>query len=627
MPHNNERSTPAALTLAALGVVFGDIGTSPLYAMKEAFAQTHYPLAVTPENILGILSLIVWTLIIVVTLKYVVLVLRADNHGEGGVVALLARVVERSGDRPRKKAIAIALGLAGAALFYGDGVITPAISVLSAVEGLEVATPAMKPFVVPIALGILIALFLPQRRGTASVGRIFGPVVAVWFLALAVIGVSNILRHPEVLAALSPTYAIGFFVSNPMVAFLALGAVFLTVTGAEALYADMGHFGARPIRVAWLGFVMPGLLLNYFGQGAVLIADPAAVSNPFYLSVPSWGVLPLVALATAASVIASQALITGVYSVTRELVQLGYCPRIAIQHTSGAQMGQIYVPFMNWLLLALVLAVVVGFRSSTNLAAAYGIAVSMTMVITTLLAFSVSRRDWNWPTALAVLVWGPLLAVELAFCAANATKIADGGWFPLVFGGLLFTLLSTWRRGREQLARRSEDEGIPLVPFIEALVADPALARVPSAAVFLSPRCDTVPRALLHNLKHNMVMHETTVFVSVAFMQQPRVPDSQRVLVERIAAGCWRVKLYFGFMEEPDVPAALEWCAEQDLALEPMRVSYFLSRETLLPTPGEGMALWRERVFEFMFRNATSAAAFFNLPPNRVVELGSQVEI
>ncbi|WP_374601209.1 potassium transporter Kup [Niveibacterium sp.] len=628
MSHSNEKSSQSALTLAALGVVFGDIGTSPLYALKEAFTQQHHPLAATPDNVYGILSLIVWTLLIVVTLKYVVFVLRADNHGEGGVVALMARVLGHAGEsRPRKRMTVIVLGLAGAALFYGDGVITPAISVLSAVEGLEIATPAATRFVVPITLAILVGLFLVQKHGTAKVGGVFGPVVAIWFGVLALVGLYNILHHPEVLFALSPHHAVRFFMEHGSIAFLALGAVFLTVTGAEALYADMGHFGARPIRLAWTFVVLPGLLLNYFGQGALLISSPDAVRNPFFLAVPGWGVYPMVALATAASVIASQALISGVYSVTRELIQLGFCPRISIQHTSGAQMGQIYVPFMNWTLLLLVVLVVLGFRSSSNLAAAYGIAVSMTMVITSVLAFSLVRRDWKWPTWVAVLVWGPLLTIETAFLLANGTKILDGGWFTLLFGGFLFMLLSTWRRGRELLAERSEGEGIPLAPFIEGLVADPGLARVPSEAVFLSPRGNAVPRALLHNLKHNMVMHETTVFASVIFLPQPRVQPAQRVLVERIAGGCWRVRLFFGFMEDPDVPAALEWCAEQDLALDPMRVSYFLSRETLLPTPGEGMALWRERVFEFMFRNATSAAAFFKLPPNRVVELGSQIAI
>ncbi|HEX5128021.1 MAG TPA: potassium transporter Kup [Rhodocyclaceae bacterium] len=615
-----------ALTLAALGVVFGDIGTSPLYAMREAFSQVHYSLPVAHDNVLGILSLIVWTLLIVVTFKYVVIVLRADNHGEGGVVALMARVVERSKDRPRKRTIAIVLGLFGAALFYGDGVITPAISVLSAVEGLEVVTPSFAPFILPITLGILIGLFFAQHFGTARVGAFFGPVVAVWFVALGCIGIHNIALHPQVLAAISPLYAIQFFTTNTMTGFFALGAVFLTVTGGEALYADMGHFGPKPIRLAWLLVVFPCLLLNYFGQGALMISDPVAAANPFFMSVPKWAVLPMVGLATAATVIASQALITGAASVTRELIQLGFCPRLSILHTSGAQMGQIYVPFINWLLLVLVVAVVLGFKTSSNLAAAYGIAVTLTMLVTTILAFSVARRDWKWPTPLAGLVFGPLLLIELAFLAANSTKIADGGWFPLIFGALVFLLLSTWRRGRILLSERLKADEIALVPFVEMLCKE-EMPRVPHTAVFFTPRPDSVPNALLHNLKHNFVLHENTVFVTVMFLPTPRVAGSQRVLVERMAHNFHLVKIYFGFMEEPDVVAALEWCEEQGLNIQPHMASYFLSRETLLPTPGQGMPLWRERLFEFMFRNASSAAHFFNLPPNRVVELGSRIAI
>ncbi len=626
LSHHTERQSLAALSLSALGVVFGDIGTSPLYAMKEAFAQTHFPMPVTPDNVYGILSLIVWTLVMVVTVKYVVIVMRADNHGEGGVVALMARVVERAKEKPFKRRVAIAMGLAGAALFYGDGVITPAISVLSAVEGLEIVTPAMKPFVVPLALVILAVLFLVQRHGTARVGQFFGPVMLVWFVALGLIGLWNIVGHPQVLWALSPHHAVRFFIEHAHVAFFALGAVFLTVTGAEALYADMGHFGKRPIRYAWGCLVMPGLILNYLGQGAMLIQQPAAAANPFFLTVPSWALLPMIGLATLATVIASQALITGAFSMTRELIQLGFVPRVEIQHTSGAQMGQIYVPFVNGALLVLVVAVVLGFRSSGNLAAAYGIAVSMTMIITTTLAFSVVRRDWHWSTGFALLVFIPMAVMDLGFFGANAIKVLEGGWVPLVFGGAIFLLMTTWKRGRLMVAEALRGEGIPLEPFVESLCREP-FPRVPLTAVYLSARADIVPHALLHNLKHNMVLHETTVFASVAFMPVPRLQDSQRILVERIAHKFFRVKIFFGFMEQPDVPAALEWCAEQDLGLEVNEVSYFLSRETLLPTPGEGMWLWREHLFEFMYRNATSAASFFNLPPNRVVEMGSQLAI
>jgi KUP system potassium uptake protein len=623
----HEQQPLSALTLAALGVVFGDIGTSPLYALKEAFSNANHPLPVTELNVFGILSLIVWTLIIVVTFKYVVVVLRADNHGEGGVVALMARVVEQAKGRPRKRTIAVMLGLFGAALFYGDGVITPAISVLSAVEGLEVVTPAFKPFVIPVTLVILAGLFLVQHYGSARVGGFFGPIVMVWFASLGLIGIHNIVAHPQVLIALSPWYAAKFFLAHPIMGYFALGAVFLTVTGGEALYADMGHFGKKPIRIAWLSVVLPSLLLNYFGQGALVIANPLAAANPFFLGIPTWGLMPMVLLATAATVIASQALITGAFSMTRELIQLGLCPRLAVRHTSGARIGQIYVPFINWLLLLLVVAVVATFKTSSNLAAAYGIAVTLTMLVTSILAFSVARRDWNWSTAWAVSVFLPLVTVELAFLASNAAKIMEGGWFPLAFGALILMLLTTWRTGRALLSERLKEDEIELQPFVEMLANETSMPRVPHTAVFLSPRRDSVPNALLHNLKHNFVLHERTVLVTVTFQPVPRVADAQRVLVERIGHNFYRVKVFFGFMEEPDVPAALEWCCEQGLAIEPMMVSYFLSREILLPTPGQGMALWRERLFEFMFRNASSAANFFKLPPNRVVELGSRIVI
>ena len=621
-----ERQRLSILTLSALGVVFGDIGTSPLYAMKEAFAQTHFSLPVTPGNVYGILSLIVWTLVFVVTVKYVVIVMRADNHGEGGVITLMVRVLERAKDRPFKRKMALALGLGGAALFYGDGVITPAISVLSAVEGLEIATPVMKLYVVPIAVAVLLMLFLVQRHGTARVGRFFGPIMLLWFCTMAAIGLRNIGGHPEVLWALSPHHAVRFFIEHAHVAFLALGAVFLTVTGAEALYADMGHFGKKPIRLAWAYVVMPSLILNYLGQGATIIGNSTAAANPFYLAVPSWVLLPTVCLATIASVIASQALITGAFSMTRELIQLGFCPRVAIHHTSGAQMGQIYVPFVNAMLLTLVLTVVLGFRNSSNLAAAYGIAVSMTMAVTTTLAFSVVRRDWNWHLGYALLLFVPLATMDVGFITGNAIKILEGGWVPLVLGGGIFLLLTTWKRGRAILTERMRGEGIQLEPFVELLDKEP-FARVPLTAVYLVSRHDVVPNALLHNLKHNMVLHETTVLASVTVKPVPRLPDSERVLVEKIAPNFYRVKIFFGFMEDADVPAALEWCAEQGLALPTKQMSYFLSRETLLPTLGEGMWLWREHLFTFMYRNATSAASFFNLPPNRVVEMGSQITI
>jgi KUP system potassium uptake protein len=623
---HSKQSLPV-LTLAALGVVFGDIGTSPLYALKEVFYGAHHHLEVNASNVLGILSLIVWTLLIVVTFKYVVVVLRADNHGEGGVVALMARVVGQAKDRPKKRNIAIVLGLFGAALFYGDGVITPAISVLSAVEGLEIIAPDLASWVMPITVIILVGIFVIQQKGTAHVGKFFGPVVSVWFFSLGAWGVYNIVAQPQVLLALSPHYALLFFVDHPLAAFFSLSAVILTVTGGEAMYADMGHFGLKPIRIGWLFVVLPCLLLNYFGQGALILGNPAAAANPFYLSIPKWALIPMVLLATGATIIASQALITGAFSMTRELVQLGFCPRLTIRHTSGDQMGQIYVPAVNWFLLVLVLAIVLSFKTSSALAEAYGIAVTLTMLVTSILAFSVARRDWKWPTWLALLVFVPMAIIEVVFLAANSIKIPSGGWFPLAFGGVVLFILMTWRRGRGLLSERLKADQIELLPFVAMLANETGMPRVPHTAVFLSPRYDSVPNALLHNLKHNFVLHEQTILVSVTFLPLPRVAEGQRVLVERVGHHFYRVKMFFGFMEEPDVPAALEWCEEQGLEIDPHSVSYFLSREILLPTPGEGMALWRERIFEFMFRNASSAANFFKLPANRVVELGSRIVI
>lgn len=617
----------SGLMLAALGVVYGDIGTSPLYALKEAFSQTHHSLPPTQDNVLGVLSLIVWSLLVIVTFKYVMIVLRADNRGEGGVIALMARVVEKLEDGSSRKRTAVLLGLIGASLFYGDGVITPAISVLSAVEGLEVTTPAFQPYVVPITLGILAGLFLVQKHGTARVGGVFGPIVVVWFATLALIGIYNIAAHPQVLEAISPHHAMRFVAHDPFVGFLAMGAVFLTVTGGEALYADMGHFGAKPIRYAWLGLVLPSLLLNYFGQGALIITTPDAIRNPFYLSVPDWGLLPMVVLATAATVIASQALISGAYSITLQLMQLGCSPRMVVKHTSGAQMGQIYVPAVNWLLLGLVMVVVIGFKTSSNLAAAYGIAVTLTMLITTFLAFTNARQDWQWSLPKALLVFGPLIVIEPVFLVSNGMKIADGGWFPLAFGGIVCLFLMTWRRGREIVALAQKNDDVRLEPFV-GMLAHEEIPLVPHTAIFLSPRPDYVPAALLHNLKHNMVLHQNTIFLSLIFLPIPRVLESERVQVEKLGEGFHRVKVFFGFMEETNVPEALEWCESQGLRVQAQQASYFLSRDILLPTPGPGgMAHWREVLFEVMFRNATSAANFFNLPANRVVELGSRVII
>jgi KUP system potassium uptake protein len=614
----------AALSLAALGVVYGDIGTSPLYAIKEVFGGSHHPVPITPENVLGILSLIFWSLIVVVSIKYVVLILRADNKGEGGIMALMALVLTKAKLDARSKATVIVLGLFGAALFYGDGAITPAISVLSAVEGLEVATPAFKPYVIPLTIGILVALFAIQKHGTAAVGVAFGPITVIWFVALAVLGILQIVRNPDVLFAISPSYALTFLVSYPSLGFFSLGAVFLALTGAEALYADMGHFGRKPIRLAWFALVLPSLLLNYFGQGALLLNNPAAIQHPFYLMAPNWSLYPLVILATAATVIASQAVISGVYSMTQQAVQLGYAPHMTIQHTSSSQMGQIYMPGVNWALLVVVVGLVLIFKSSSNLAAAYGIAVTGTMVITTCFAFLVARNEWHWSKFKALAVFAPLLIIDIAFFAANAVKIHDGGWFPLVFGAGIFTLLSTWKNGRERLSTRLGSGTLPLQDFIVSL-AGSGIATVPGTAIFMTPHLDDVPNALLHNLKHNKVLHETNVIAAVVVVPVPRVLDSQRVLVERLSEQFYSVKIFYGFTETPDVPTALDWCTEQGLELNPMQTSYFLGRETIVPKVGAGMAQWREKLFVTMFRNAGSAVSYFRLPPNRVVELGTQV--
>jgi KUP system potassium uptake protein len=621
---NTAKNAVAPLTLAALGVVYGDIGTSPLYAIKEVFSGSHHPVSITPENVLGILSLIFWSLIVVVSIKYVVFILRADNKGEGGIMALMALLLDRANLNAHNKAIVIALGLFGAALFYGDGAITPAISVLSAIEGLEVATPAFKPYVIPITIGILVALFAVQKQGTAAVGVAFGPITAIWFLVLAVLGIVQIALHPSILAAASPTYAVNFFSAHPCMGFFSLGAVFLAVTGAEALYADMGHFGRLPIRLAWFAFVLPALLLNYFGQGALLLENPGAIRNPFYLMAPEWALYLLVGLAAAATVIASQAVISGVYSMTQQAIQLGFAPHMAIQYTSASRMGQIYMPGVNWALLSVVIGLVLMFKSSTNLAAAYGIAVTGTMVITTSFAFLVAQSVWRWSPIKALAVFAPMLFVDIAFLAANAVKIRDGGWFPLAFGVVIFILLATWKNGRARLNAGLNAGALPLCDFI-AVLESAGIATVQGKAIFMTPEPDHVPNALLHNLKHNKVLHETNVIASVTSLPVPRVPDSQRVLVERLNEQFYVVKIFYGFTEQPDVPAALEWCDEQGLALDPMQTSFFLGRETVVPKLNAGMAQWREKLFVAMFRNSRTAASYFKLPPNRVVELGAQV--
>jgi KUP system potassium uptake protein len=618
-----DRRRTASLSLLALGVVYGDIGTSPLYSLRECFGGTHH-VAPTHANVLGILSLIFWVLVIVVTIKYQVYVLRADNRGEGGILALMALV--RPVVEGRGRWIFVSLGLFGAALLYGDGMITPAISVLSAVEGLEVTTTVLHPYVVPITIAILIVLFLIQRRGTGGVGAVFGPVMLVWFSTLAVMGVSGILREPSVLKAINPLYAVRFFLENGLQGFLVLGAVFLVATGGEALYADMGHFGERPIQIDWFSLVAPALVLNYFGQGALLIQSPEAAKNPFYHLAPAWALYPLVALSTLATVIASQAIISGAFSMTRQAVQLGYLPRVEIIHTSSSEIGQIYIPGVNWLLMICTIGLVLSFRSSSNLAAAYGIAVTMTMLITTLLAFVVAYRRWKWPLWAALGVTVLFLFVDLAFFGANMVKVLQGGWFPLAMGALVYTLMSTWSRGREILAMRLRKDAFPFTEFVANTRPD-SPARVAGTAIFMARDAQATPAALLHNLKHNKVLHEQVVLLTVAAEEIPQVPKEDRVELVDLGKGFYKVIAHYGFMQFPGVPDVLDSLRTKGLELDLMRTSFFLSRETLIPSKRPGMALWREKLFAVMSRNALRPTDFFRIPVNRVVELGMQVKL
>ena len=604
--------------------MYGDIGTSPLYTLRECFTGPH-GLALTEANIYGVLSLIFWAITIIVTLKYVTLIMSADNRGEGGIMALTALVGRGLTDR-RSRWWLMGLGIFGAAMFYGDGMITPAISVLSAVEGLDVMAPVLKPYVVPVTLMILIALFSIQRHGTARVGVLFGPVTSVWFIAIGVLGALQIARNPGVLAALNPAYSIGFLVSNPLAAFLALGAVVLAITGTEALYADMGHFGADPIRRAWLIFVLPMLVLNYFGQGALLIHDASAIKNPFYLLAPEWALLPMVALATCATVIASQAVISGAFSLTRQAIQMGYCPRLTITHTSERQIGQIYVPFINWTLLTAVILLVVGFQSSSNLAAAYGIAVTMALTIDSLLIYVVLTRLWHWHKLVALAIVVPLLVVDFSFLGSNALKIPQGGWFPIAIGIVVFTLLTTWKRGRAILAERLAKETIPLDVFIASISAAPP-PRVPGTAVFLTTAEGRVPPALLHNLKHNKVLHERVVLLTLKTRDVPRVPLAERLRIEEPGCDFRQIEASYGFMEDQDIPTLLEECGRRGAPFDMMDTSFFVSRETLIASAVPGMALWREKLFVSMSKNATRAIEYFNIPTNRVVELGAQIEL
>ncbi|MCW5667802.1 MAG: potassium transporter Kup [Piscinibacter sp.] len=624
MSSPRHQSSLAALTLAAIGVVYGDIGTSPLYAFKEVFAHGHVPLSA--ENIFGVLSLMFWTLTVVVSLKYVVLILRADNNGEGGLIAMLALASQAVRDKPVLHGRLMLLGIFGTAIFFGDGVITPAISVLSAVEGLEVAAPGLHAYVVPVTLVVLTLLFMVQRHGTASVGRFFGPVTAIWFLVLAVLGAVHIVRNPAILAALGPQYAIEFLTAHPKIAFVALGSVVLCVTGAEALYADMGHFGKRPIRLAWFSLVMPALVINYFGQGAMLLAHPENAKNPFYEMAPTWALYPLIALATAATVIASQALITAAFSVTKQATQLGYLPRMRVLHTSVKDTGQIYLPSVNWGLYVCIVLAVVLFRSSSNLAAAYGIAVTIDMLITTTMTFFVIRYGWKYPWWLCVGATGFFFLVDFTYFAANVVKVVDGGWFPIVIGAAMFVLLMTWKQGRRLMTVRLREDAIDLKSFLEAVFVSPP-ARVQGTAVFLVADQGMTPNALLHNLKHNKVLHETNLFVTVRHHEVPWIGFDKRCEIEPLGHDCWQVTLHFGFKNDPDVPEALELLKGRGVQLEDMETSYFLSRDIVIPTIGAGMSAWREKLFASMHRNAAAAADFLNLPTNRVVELGAKVEI
>lgn len=624
MHKEQDKKRLATLTLAALGVVYGDIGTSPLYSIKEVFGGAHHPVPITPDNVLGILSLFFWSLIIVVTLKYVSFIMRANNRGEGGIIALMTLAMHKGVAGSWQQKMLVLLGLFGAALFYGDGIITPAISVLSAVEGLEILTPAFKPYILPITLITLIGLFIFQRRGTASVGALFGPVMVIWFAVIAALGAAAIVENPAVLAAVNPVHAFHFLTGNSLLGFFALGAVVLCITGGEALYADMGHFGAKPIQYAWLGYVLPALLLNYFGQGALLLADPSSVENPFYLLAPEWGRYPLVVLATVATVIASQAVISGAFSITQQAIQLGYTPRLEIQHTSDEEIGQIYLPAINWMMLIAIIALVIEFGSSSNLAAAYGIAVTGTMLITNILAIAVAVRLWNWSPARAMLGALPFICIDLGFFLANSVKIADGGWFPLAFGLAVFILLTTWKRGRELLGLRLSADAMQLKAFVVD-IAGSGIGRVPGTAIFMTPDPELVPHAMLHSLKHYKALHEQVVVMSVKVFDVPYVPDVDRVEVHRLSNNFSQVVVQYGFKDDPDIPAALALCGEAGLAIEPMDTSFFLGRETLIPKLGSEMAYWRELLFVAMFRNAGSATAFFKIPSNRVVELGSQV--
>lgn len=623
MMSNGHNQGRMAITLAALGVVYGDLGTSPLYALKESFAG-HIGLQPTPDDILSIISLFFWTIMIVVSFKYVLLVLRADDKGEGGILTLASLASRRLS--PKARSLAMLLGLIGVGLFIGDAVITPAISVLSAVEGLQVVAPELASFVLPITLIVLVILFGIQHYGTAGIGRLFGPIMLLWFGVLAGLGAKEIVQNPAILQAINPLYALDFMFSRPGVAFITLGAVVLCVTGTEALYADMGHFGRGAIRLAWGSLVMPSLLLNYFGQGALLLRRPDAIENPFYLLAPTWMAIPLLILATMATVIASQAVISGTYSVVRQAILLGYLPRQEIRHTSEHEIGQIYLPVVNWLLLAGIVLVIFWFRSSSNLAAAYGIAVTGTMAITTLLLMVVAAHRWKWPTWLIVIAGAPLLLVDVTFFAANTTKFLAGGWLPILFALLTIVVMTTWKRGRELVLDKLEHKSLALKGFVDNMLAHPPL-QVPGTAVFLSKSVQVVPHAMLHNLKHNKILHERVIFLTIQIKDEPWLSFKERILLTHLGEGFWQVVAHFGYKEVPSIEEIFQACAQQDLKVSMRDASFFLSHENLVSTDLPGMARWREGLFVWMNRNSLKATDFFHIPANRVVELGVLLEL
>ncbi len=625
MTAQHKKSSLAGLTLAAIGIVYGDIGTSPLYTLKTVFSPEH-GLALTPDNLLGIISLIFWGLTVIVSLKYVTLVLRADNRGEGGIMALMALALSSVNKSSKRHYQLMLCGVFGAALFYGDSVITPAISVLSAIEGLEVATPALKSYVVPLTIAVLVILYSFQRHGTAGIGRWFGPIMVLWFGALAAMGLVNIIQAPQVLAALNPVYAVKFIVANRLIAFIALGAVVLAFTGAEALYADMGHFGKRPIRFAWFLIVSPALALNYLGQGGLLLAHPDAISNPFYQQLGAWSIYPLVVMSTLATVIASQATISGTFSMTKQAIALGFLPRMRVLHTSASEIGQIYMPVVNWLQLIVVLLAVIGFGSSDNLAAAYGIAVTATMLATTILTFFVIRYRWKLNLLLCWAATGFFLLIDITFFSANALKLFHGGWFPLLLGSVLFIVMLTWRGGRQLVFENLQKHAIPLEDFLASLFVAPP-TRVPGTAIFLRGESDGVPHALLHNLSHNKVLHERVVFFTVHIVEEPWVAEADQVQIIDLGHQCYQMNVNYGFKDEPDIPKVLALCECLGLPFEMMETSFFIARQTVISTPGAGMAPWREHLFVAMSRNARGAADYYQIPTNRVIELGTQVEI